>query len=87
MICSLKENEFLTERITDVDYKDVDYKEIKQKKILSKRKVLILLISILLLIFKMQPKKTCKVEDYLVWTGNEVQLLLETTRDFKVRVW
>ena len=30
----------------------------------------------------MQPKKTSKVEDYLVWTGNEVQLLLETTRDF-----
>lgn len=40
----------------------------------------------------MQPKKTCKVEDYLVWTVNEVQLLVETTRDFKVkkgykRVW
>ena len=37
----------------------------------------------------MQPKKTSKVEDYLVWTG---QLLLETTRDFKAkkgykRVW
>ena len=52
MICSLKENEFLTERITDVDYK-----EIKQKKILSKRKVLILLISILLLIFENATQK------------------------------
>ena len=52
MICSLKENEFLTERITDVDYK-----EIKQKKILSKRKVLILLISILLLIFEHATQK------------------------------
>ena len=52
MICSLKENEFLTERITDVDYK-----EIKQTKILSKRKVLILLISILLLIFENATQK------------------------------
>ena len=57
MICSLKENEFLRERITDVDYKDVDYKEIKQTKILSKRKVLILLISILLLIFENATQK------------------------------
>ena len=33
----------------------------------------------------MPPKKKVKTDDtHLVWTVDEVQLLLETTRDFKV---
>ena len=33
----------------------------------------------------MPPKNKGKVKDYLVWTKNKVQLLLETSRDFKVK--